>query len=227
MVVIEQRSLMEILMQRKTAKKNVKEKEIPQKPISRRERRGIETRERIFRAALRLFAERGFMATTIDAIAQEADIGKSTFFNYFDNKESILLQFREKQMGKVKAFVLKSMESDEPLTTLIYKFALIMTEEQQKSPSLFGSLMSAVFSNEETRKRLSEGLNRIREALSELIKIRQKAGDIRSDIPAHEIAYSLQRLIFGSMLLWSISQSGALEKQLSNMINMFVNSIKR
>lgn len=226
MVVIEQRSLMETLMQRKTAKKIVKE-EILQKPISRRERRGIETREKIFRAALRLFAERGFMATTIDAIAQEADIGKSTFFNYFDNKESILLQFREKQMGKVKDFVLKSMESDEPLTTLIYKFALIMTEEQQKSPSLFGSLMSAVFSNEETRKRLSEGLNRIREALSELIKIRQKAGDIRSDIPAHEIAYSLQRLIFGSMLLWSISQSGALEKQLSNMINMFVNSIKR
>jgi AcrR family transcriptional regulator len=217
---------METLMQRKTAKKIVKE-EILQKPISRRERRGIETRERIFRAALRLFAERGFMATTIDAIAQEADIGKSTFFNYFDNKESILLQFREKQMGKVKAFVLKSMESDEPLTTLVYKFALIMTEEQQKSPSLFGSLMSAAFSNEETRKRLSEGLNRIREALSELIKIRQKAGDIRSDIPSHEIAYSLQRLIFGSMLLWSISQSGALEKQLSNMINMFVNSIKR
>ena len=69
MVVIEQRSLMETLMQRKTAKKIVKE-EILQKPISRRERRGIETRERIFRAALRLFAERGFMATTIDAIAR-------------------------------------------------------------------------------------------------------------------------------------------------------------
>lgn len=214
-------------MSRKTTIEGSKEKEATQKPVSRRDKRVIETRERIFHTALKLFAERGFMATTIDAIAQEADIGKSTFFNYFDNKESILLQFREKQMGKVKTFVLKSMESDEPLTTLIYKFALIMTEEQQRSPSLFGSLMSAAFSNEETRKRLAEGLSRIREALSELIKIRQKAGDIRSDIPAHEIAYSLQRLIFGSMLLWSISQSGTLEKQLSNMINMFVNSIKR
>ena len=212
-------------MSRKTAKKESKDK--PQKPISRRERRGIETRERIFRAALRLFAERGFMATTIDSIAQEADIGKSTFFNYFDNKESILLQFREMQMGKVQAFVMKNMKSEEPLTSLIYKLTLTMTEEQRKSPSLFSSLMSAAFSNEETRKRLSEGLIKIREALSELIKIRQKVGDIRSDIPAHEIAYSLQRVIFGSMLLWSISQSGTLEKQLSNMINMFVNSIKR
>ena len=212
-------------MSRKTAKKESKDK--PQKPISRRERRGIETRERIFRAALRLFAERGFMATTIDSIAQEADIGKSTFFNYFDNKESILLQFREMQMGKVQAFVMKNMKSEEPLTSLIYKLTLTMTEEQRKSPSLFSSLMSAAFSNEETRKRLSEGLIKIREALSELIKIRQKVGDIRSDIPAHEIAYSLQRVIFGSMLLWSISQSGTLEKQLSNMINMFVNSIKK
>jgi AcrR family transcriptional regulator len=70
-----------------------------QKPMGRRERRSIETREKIFRVALDLFAERGFNATTIDAIAEGADIGKGTFFNYFENKESILLEFQKMQMG--------------------------------------------------------------------------------------------------------------------------------
>jgi len=213
-------------MSGKTVKKDSKAKENDQKPISRRERRVIETRKRIFRTALQLFSERGFRDTTIDAIAQEADIGKSTFFNYFDNKESILLHFREMQMERIKAFVMESMKSDEPLMNLIYKLALIMTEEQQKSPAFFHSLMSASFSSEATRKQLSEGLIRGRKMLSELMDIRQKSGEIRSDIPACDIAYSLQRVIFGSMLLWSISPAGALEEQLHDIVSMFIKSIE-
>ncbi|HLJ42079.1 MAG TPA: TetR family transcriptional regulator, partial [Candidatus Acidoferrales bacterium] len=52
----------------------------------RRERRRTETRERIFRAALDLFAERGFMETTVEDITEAADVGKGTFFNYFPTK---------------------------------------------------------------------------------------------------------------------------------------------
>ena len=72
------------------------------KPIGRRERRCEETRENIFRAALQLFAERGFNATTIEAITEAADVGKGTFFNYFENKESLLLEYGELQMGKIR-----------------------------------------------------------------------------------------------------------------------------
>ena len=75
------------------------------KPIGRRERRSEETRENIFRAALQLFAERGFNATTIEAITEAADVGKGTFFNYFENKESLLLEYGELQMGKIRTFV--------------------------------------------------------------------------------------------------------------------------
>lgn len=211
----------------KTTKAAIEKAEEPQKPLGRRERRKIETRERIFRTALRLFAERGFSATTIDAISVEADIGKGTFFNYFENKESIIMQFREMQMGRIKSFVSENMNSDEPLASLIYRFALIMTEEQQKSPSLFHSLMTAVFSNAVMRKRLASGLIWSRGLLTELMEKRQQSGEIRSDIPAGEIAYSLQRVLFGNMLLWSISPSGTLEEQLRDMLNVFVNGIKK
>ncbi len=54
-----------------------------QKPLGRRERRSQETREKIYWSALDLFSRQGFSATTIDAIAKDADIGKGTFFNYF------------------------------------------------------------------------------------------------------------------------------------------------
>src|ERR1051326_848012 len=58
--------------------------------LSRRERKKGETRERIFAAACKLFRHKGFDATTIDEIAEKADVAKGTFFNYFPRKEAVL-----------------------------------------------------------------------------------------------------------------------------------------
>jgi AcrR family transcriptional regulator len=55
-----------------------------------RERKRRQTRERIVEAALRLFLADGFDATTLDAIADAADISRRTFFHYFDSKDAIV-----------------------------------------------------------------------------------------------------------------------------------------
>lgn len=198
----------------------------PQKDIDRRQRRRIETREKIFLTALHLFAERGFSATTIDAIAESADIGKGTFFNYFENKESILLQYREMQMARVKEFVAEKMNSAEPLDTLLYQLAVTMSAEKKKNPALFQSLMTGVFLNATNRNRMAEGLARGRELLAELISARQKSGEIRSDLTAKAIALSFQRMAFGTTLLWSFAPHRTLDEHLHDMVNVFIHGIK-
>lgn len=56
-----------------------------------RARKRRQTKQRIVAAALSLFLERGYEATTIDAIADAAEIARRTFFHYFDSKEAIIV----------------------------------------------------------------------------------------------------------------------------------------
>src|SRR5262245_50594076 len=59
-------------------------------PRDRRARQAAATRARIVDAAGQLFAERGYSATTIDAVATEADVAVETVYARFKNKRNLL-----------------------------------------------------------------------------------------------------------------------------------------
>jgi AcrR family transcriptional regulator len=57
-----------------------------------RERKKLRTRRALADAALRLFAEKGFEETTLEDLAEEAEVSKSTFFRVFPAKEAAAIE---------------------------------------------------------------------------------------------------------------------------------------
>jgi AcrR family transcriptional regulator len=63
-----------------------------------RDRHRILTRDHILAAALDAFAERGYVAVTIDDIVGRAGIGRATFYLHFDSKAAVLRELRNTRM---------------------------------------------------------------------------------------------------------------------------------
>ncbi|WP_204165928.1 TetR family transcriptional regulator [Streptomyces sp. NEAU-S7GS2] len=80
--------------------------------VGLRERKKIQTRQAIRRAAYRLFEEQGYDATPIDQIAEAADVSPSTVFRYFPTKEDIVLT---DEYDTVLEAGLRARPGDEPM----------------------------------------------------------------------------------------------------------------
>ena len=69
--------------------------------LTRRERKRLEARERIVESAEHLFEMQGYEATTVNEIAERADIGYGTFFQHFPTKLDVLRVISEKKLRKL------------------------------------------------------------------------------------------------------------------------------
>jgi AcrR family transcriptional regulator len=188
--------------------------------VSRRERRSADIRERLFRSALRLFAEKGFAETTVEDITEAADVGKGTFFNYFPSKDHILLAFSDMQLGKLAELVAHFRNSNQSLREFIQELTQRMTEEPLRNPGMIRALLLGYLSSSAVREVMTEKQEHALALHTQIIEIGQSRGELRKDIPAIEIAHVFRQTIFGTLLLWSVTGDATLRDRIRAALHM-------
>lgn len=85
---------------------------------SLRERNRSRTKRDIESAALTLFEEQGYAATTVEQIARHAGVSQATFFRYFGSKEEVLFVNEQDAVDGLVALVASRRSSEQTLAAL-------------------------------------------------------------------------------------------------------------
>lgn len=186
---------------------------------SRRERRRAEIRERLFRAALRLFAERGFLETTVEDITEAADVGKGTFFNYFPTKEHVLATLGAERLAVIERAHERAKTG--PVLPVLKDLATDLAGQSAESAALLRAIYAAHASCEPVRAELRRRLHTGRRLLAEIFALAQKRGEIRRDHSPEELARLTQLVLLGVILAWSVNPDSSLRKTAEQVWDLF------
>jgi AcrR family transcriptional regulator len=186
----------------------------------RRQRRSAEIRERLFRSALELFAQKGFVETTVEDITEAADVGKGTFFNYFPSKDHILLAFGEMQLSKLESAIEMARGTGEPMPEFLRSLGVRMTQEPTRNPAIIRALLQAYLSTTPVRSAMMDLQRRVHALHTQMIQLGQDRGEIRNDLPATEIAHVFRQTIFGTLLIWSLYGDATLHSRIDTAFNL-------
>lgn len=99
-----------------------------------------ETRDRLLRAALTLFAEQGADRVTIAAVAREAGASKGLVYHYFDSKDALLDGVLAHHIDHIAALA-ASVPADLPPAARLRAFASAMAASVQADPSGYRLLL--------------------------------------------------------------------------------------
>src|SRR6187397_2839996 len=84
--------------------------------------RGGDKRARILAAAERVFARRGFFASRVSDIADDAGVADGTIYLYFKSKDDLLISLFEEQMARVQVELTRAMDGAERAPDKLRRF---------------------------------------------------------------------------------------------------------
>ena len=166
--------------------------------VGLRERKKARTRAAIQRAALRLFREQGYQATTVEQIAAAADISPSTFFRYFPTKEAVVLQDEYDPMI-IEAF--KSVPPDlSPIAALRRAFGEVFAQLPEESLERARDRTELIRTVPELRSAMLEEFARNVQMIAELVA--ERVGRRPDDLAVRTLAGAMVGAVMAAMLSW-------------------------
>jgi AcrR family transcriptional regulator len=170
-------------------------------PLGRRERKKRTMRRSILEAATELFADQGLSPTTVDQIAERADVSQTTFFNYFPTKTALVDALIADLVTLFDGIVAGAQGADDPVARaldVLFRASADLSEAQHRG--LRDLIASTVHSSSDDARC---SLGRMRGVLVRCLVSGQATGVVRSDLAADLLADAVLGLYVGVFLFWA------------------------
>ncbi len=172
--------------------------EVPARPAGLRERKKARTRAAIREHALRLFRQQGYAATTVEQIADAAEVSPATFFRYFPTKEDVVLQ------DDFDIVTLAALEAQPPELSPVAAFRAAAMEAfnsmSEDDMARFAETTRLTLDVPEIRARALEELRRTTEVIAAAIA--RRTGRNADDFAVRNLAGAIIGVIMSATMPW-------------------------
>jgi AcrR family transcriptional regulator len=162
--------------------------------VTSRTRQADERREDILRTALRLFAERGFRATTIEDIAAATGTAHGLLYHYYRSKDALLAAVLARFSFLPQLEALLAVSPDRPATVVLEEIAVEFSAMLDERADLLRLVVAESRSNPTIADALGEVAGAGERLLAGYLEARIAAGELRrhdSTVPARALFWSL------------------------------------
>jgi len=171
---------------------------------SRRERKKERTRQEVYAAAMKLFADRSYHQVTVEEICDEADVARTTFFAHFPSKSALLLEYSR---GVATRFRESHWDSEATATEQLRALATLVMESWFAHAEVMGAMLVEFSLPTATRLEKSEEANPLREVVEDIIRCGRERGEFRPGIGADIAAQAFMST--GSIMLAAAAERRA------------------
>ena len=187
--------------------------------VGRRERRKLETRERIRAAAADLFTRHGYGAATMREIARRAHVGLGTLFNYAEDKRDLVFLIFNEELNAVTDVALAAPRPDQPLVDQLIAVFRAHYRWLATKPALARILLQELtfYSSGKQAATFLGIRKRLIDGLEALVRTAQRA----RRIPSREDPAVIARLVFfvysASLRWWIVAPRPRPEKGVADL----------
>ena len=152
---------------------------------NRYERKKEETRLKIIDVAMNLFYKQGFDSTTMEQIAEEADIARKTLYNHFPIKENIIIEYLKRFVGK-RVPEINQLIQEHPNTRS--RLVAVLNRLIEWTKQLMTKDIFRIYASYQMQKIMTASYDEMQRSgahsiMAEIIKLGQESGEIRRDFP--------------------------------------------
>ncbi|MFC5863221.1 TetR/AcrR family transcriptional regulator [Acidicapsa dinghuensis] len=195
------------------------------KTPSRRDRKRLQTLERLARTAAALFEKHGYEAVTMEQIAAEADVAKGTLYNHFPVKEAVLAHWIHLELAANLEMLHDQLQTrpgfaEGAMHVLNHSAKWCEQHPHYLAPYLRFRFLGIGANPSPSHD--SEQLSDIADTFAWLIRRGQRSGEIRDDLDLARLAISFHHLYLGAMLRWLVNPRLRLRKEFAAIVELFL-----
>lgn len=192
----------------------------------RRERKKRARRERIYEAARQLFLEQGYAATTVEQIADAADVAQTTFFNHFQSKDAVLREMTGEISAHLEAMLQQELATSDTAERRIRRFATQALRALGATEGLAREVLLELLRKSSGPGTALPYLASVREPFTTIVREGQSAGDVRRDLEPTLLAELVIGLLNTALLGWLNDPGYPFEKRMSQFVDVIAELIR-